>query len=95
MLLMETKNPTPEQMMAMFKSTNNELSFKHHNEVLAYGTKNMINGQEYYIYVQKDTSGQKSAIANSAILIWIGFLVKPTAPEAIPSGSPMLSTSTT
>lgn len=62
-------NPTPEQMMAMFKSTNNELSFKHHNEVLTYGTKNMINGQEYYIYVQKDTSGQKSAIANSAILI--------------------------
>lgn len=62
-------NPTPEQMMAMFKSTNNELSFKHHNEVLAYGTKNMINGQEYYIYVQKDTSDQKSAIANSAILI--------------------------
>ena len=62
-------NPTPEQMMAMFKSTNNELSFKHHNEVLAYGTKNMIHGQEYYIYVQKDTSGQKSAIANSAILI--------------------------
>lgn len=62
-------NPTPEQMMAMFKSTNNELSFKHHNEVLAYGTKNMINGQEYYIYVQKDTSGQKGAIANSAILI--------------------------
>ena len=62
-------NPTPEQMLAMFKSTNNELSFKHHNEVLAYGTKNMINGQEYYIYVQKDTSGQKSAIANSAILI--------------------------
>lgn len=62
-------NPTPEQMMAMFKSTNNELSFKYHNEVLAYGTKNMINGQEYYIYVQKDTSGQKSAIANSAILI--------------------------
>ena len=62
-------NPTPEQMMAMFKSTNNELSFKHHNAVLAYGTKNMINGQEYYIYVQKDTSGQKSAIANSAILI--------------------------
>ena len=62
-------NPTPEQMMAMLKSTNNELSFKHHNEVLAYGTKNMINGQEYYIYVQKDTSGQKSAIANSAILI--------------------------
>nr|WP_318038597.1 HAMP domain-containing sensor histidine kinase [uncultured Faecalibacillus sp.] len=62
-------NPTPEQMMAMFKSTNNELSFKHHNEVLAYGTKNIINGQEYYIYVQKDTSGQKSAIANSAILI--------------------------
>lgn len=62
-------NPTPEQMMAMFKSTNNELSFKHYNEVLAYGTKNMINGQEYYIYVQKDTSGQKSAIANSAILI--------------------------
>ena len=62
-------NPTPEQMMTMFKSTNNELSFKHHNEVLAYGTKNMINGQEYYIYVQKDTSGQKSAIANSAILI--------------------------
>lgn len=62
-------NPTPEQMMAMFKSTNNELSFKHHNEVLAYGTKNMINGQEYYIYVQKDTSGQKSAIANSTILI--------------------------
>ena len=62
-------NPTPEQMMAMFKSTNNELSFQHHNEVLAYGTKNMINGQEYYIYVQKDTSGQKSAIANSAILI--------------------------
>lgn len=62
-------NPTPEQMMAMFKSTNNELSFKHHNEVLAYGTKNMINGQEYYVYVQKDTSGQKSAIANSAILI--------------------------
>lgn len=62
-------NPTPEHMMAMFKSTNNELSFKHHNEVLAYGTKNMINGQEYYIYVQKDTSGQKSAIANSAILI--------------------------
>ena len=62
-------NPTPEQMMAMFKSTNNELSFKHHNEVLAYGTKNMINGQEYYIYVQKDTSGQKSAIANSALLI--------------------------
>lgn len=62
-------NPTPEQMMAMFKSTNNELSFKHHNEVLAYDTKNMINGQEYYIYVQKDTSGQKSAIANSAILI--------------------------
>ena len=62
-------NPTPEQMMAMFKSTNNELSFKHHNEVLAYGTKNMINGQEYYIYVQKDTSGQKSSIANSAILI--------------------------
>nr|WP_318001078.1 HAMP domain-containing sensor histidine kinase [uncultured Faecalibacillus sp.] len=62
-------NPTPEQMVAMFKSTNNELSFKHHNEVLAYGTKNMINGQEYYIYVQKDTSGQKSAIANSAILI--------------------------
>lgn len=62
-------NPTPEQMMAMFKSTNNELSFKHHNEVLVYGTKNMINGQEYYIYVQKDTSGQKSAIANSAILI--------------------------
>lgn len=62
-------NPTPEQMTAMFKSTNNELSFKHHNEVLAYGTKNMINGQEYYIYVQKDTSGQKSAIANSAILI--------------------------
>ena len=56
-------NPTPEQMMAMFKSTNNELSFKHHNEVLAYGTK------KYYIYVQKDTSGQKSAIANSAILI--------------------------
>ena len=53
-------NPTPEQIMAMFKSTNNELSFKHHN---------MINGQEYYIYVQKDTSGQKSAIANSAILI--------------------------
>ena len=37
--------------------------------MLAYGTKNMINGQEYYIYVQKDTSGQKSAIANSAILI--------------------------
>lgn len=62
-------NPTPEQIMAMFKSTNNELSFKHHNEVIAYGTKNMINGQEYYIYVQKDTSGQKSAIANSAILI--------------------------
>ena len=62
-------NPTPEQMMAMFKSTNNELSFKHHNEVLAYGTKNMINGQEYYIYVQKDTSGQKSASANSAIFI--------------------------
>lgn len=62
-------NPTPEQIMAMFKSTNNELTFKHHNEVLAYGTKNMINGQEYYIYVQKDTSGQKSAIANSAILI--------------------------
>lgn len=62
-------NPTPEQIMAMFKSTNNELSFKHHNEVLAYGTKNMINGQEYYIYVQKDTSGQKSAIDNSAILI--------------------------
>lgn len=62
-------NPTPEQIMAMFKSTNNELSFKHHNEVLTYGTKNMINGQEYYIYVQKDTSGQKSAIANSAILI--------------------------
>lgn len=62
-------NPTPEQIMAMFKSTNNELSFKHHNEVLAYGTKNMINGQEYYIYVQKDTSSQKSAIANSAILI--------------------------
>ena len=61
-------NPTPEQIMAMFKSTNNELSFKHHNEVLAYGTKNMINGQEYYIYVQKDTSGQKSAIANSALL---------------------------
>lgn len=27
--------------------------------------------------------------------IWMGFLVKPTAPEAIPSGSPMLSTSTT
>lgn len=66
-------NPTPEQMMAMFKSTNNELSFKHHNEVLAYGTKNMINGQEYYIYVQKDTSGQKSAIANSAILI-LGYV---------------------
>lgn len=64
-------NPTPEQIMAMFKSTNNELSFKHHNEVLAYGTKNMINGQEYYIYVQKDTSGQKSAIANSAILILV------------------------
>ena len=62
-------NPTSEQMMAMFKSTNNELSFKRHNEVLAYGTKNTINGQEYYIYVQKDISGQKSAIANSAILI--------------------------
>lgn len=38
-------NPTPEQMMAMFKSTNNELSFKHHNEVLAYGTKNMTMGK--------------------------------------------------
>lgn len=62
-------NPTPEQMVEMFESTNKELTFKHHNEVLAYGTKNMINGQEYYIYVQKDTSGQKSAIANSAILI--------------------------
>ncbi len=57
-------------MMAMFKSTNNELSFKHHNEVLAYGTKNMINGQEYYIYVQKKIPVvKKSAIANSAILI--------------------------
>ena len=62
-------NPTPEQMVEMFESTNKELTFKHHNEVLAYGAKNMINGQEYYIYVQKDTSGQKSAIANSAILI--------------------------
>lgn len=62
-------NPTPEQMVEMFESTNKELTFKHHNEVLAYGTKNMINGQEYYIYVQKDTSGQKSAIANLAILI--------------------------
>ena len=62
-------NPTPEQMVEMFESTNKELTFKHHNEVLAYGTKNMINGQGYYIYVQKDTSGQKSAIANSAILI--------------------------
>lgn len=62
-------NPTPEQMVEMFESTNKELTFKHHNEVLAYGTKNMINGQEYYIYVQKDTSGKKSAIANSAILI--------------------------
>lgn len=62
-------NPTPEQMVEMFESTNKELTFKHHNEVLAYGTKNMINGQEYYIYVQKDTSGQKSAIANPAILI--------------------------
>lgn len=62
-------NPTPEQMVEMFESTNKELTFKHHNEVLAYRTKNMINGQEYYIYVQKDTSGQKSAIANSAILI--------------------------
>lgn len=62
-------NPTPEQMVEMFESTKKELTFKHHNEVLAYGTKNMINGQEYYIYVQKDTSGQKSAIANSAILI--------------------------
>lgn len=62
-------NPTPEQMEDMFKNTKKELTFKHHNEVLAYSTKNMINGQEYYIYVQKDTSGQKSAIANSAILI--------------------------
>ncbi len=62
-------NPTPEQMVEMFESTNKELTFKHHNEVLAYGTKDMINGQEYYIYVQKDTSGPKSAIANSAILI--------------------------
>lgn len=64
-------NPTPEQMVEMFESTNKELTFKHHNEVLAYGTKNMINGQGYYIYVQKDTSGQKSAIANSAILILV------------------------
>ena len=30
----------------------------------------------------------RNSPANSAILIWIGFLVKPTAPEAIPSGSP-------
>ena len=37
----------------------------------------------------------RNSPANSAILIWIGFLVKPTAPEAIPSGSPMLSTGTT
>ena len=74
-------NPTPEQMMAMFKSTNNELSFKHHNEVLAYGTKNMINGQEYYIYVQKDTSGQKSAIVfltgSIVFLVIADIIVKP------------------
>ena len=60
-------------MMAMFKSTNNELSFKHHNEVLAYGTKNMINGQEY-ISMFKRYQWSKSAIANSAILIWGVFL---------------------
>ena len=44
-------------------------SKKLRDEILSYGTKNNINGVDYYIYVQKDTSGQKSAIANSAILI--------------------------
>ena len=62
-------NPTPEQMMAMFKSTNNELSFKHHNEVLAYGTKNINQWARVLYLCSKRYPVVKSAIANSAILI--------------------------
>lgn len=62
-------NPSPEEMTLFFEKKDENFSKKLRDEILSYGTKNNINGVDYYIYVQKDTSGQKSAIANSAILI--------------------------
>lgn len=62
-------NPNEVEMEQLFLKGNKGYSLKKRENILGYGTKCNIGGNDFYIYVQKDISEQKNSIFNSVILI--------------------------
>lgn len=62
-------NPNEDEMKQLYLKGNKGYSLRKRENILGYGTKSNIDGNEYYIYIQKDISEQKNSITNSVILI--------------------------
>lgn len=58
-----------QEIMSLYKKSTNDTVIYTDGNILSYGEKCLINDQEYYIFVQKDTSDQKNIFTNSVILI--------------------------
>lgn len=58
-----------QEIKKLYESSSDRTMIYSSGNILSYGEKCLINGQEYYILVQKDTSDQKNIFTNSVILI--------------------------
>ena len=61
--------PDRETMLKYYYDENKNGSFAQRNSVQAYGSIAKIKGVDVYVFVQKDTSYEKSIFTNSAVLI--------------------------
>lgn len=62
-------NSSKEKIIDLYEKSNQKIVTFSNDNILSYGEKCVINGQDYFILVQKDTSDQKNIFTNSVILI--------------------------
>jgi len=62
-------NSSKEKVIDLYEKSNQKIVTFSNDNILSYGEKCVINGQDYFILVQKDTSDQKNIFTNSVILI--------------------------
>lgn len=58
-----------DKVIELYKKSKNKIVTYSKDDILSYGEKCHIGGQDYFILVQKDTSVQKNIFTNSVILI--------------------------
>lgn len=61
--------PSQQEIISFYENSKESAITYSYDNILSYGKKCKINGIDYYILVQKDTSDQKNIFTNSVILI--------------------------